>query len=212
MGRYYLKKEIYIPTIGIVIGEFLMFNDNIYQGIGIHMINILVIILVIIFGNLSLEIKNVLQSLMLLPILRIIDLSMPQLFTNYLQYLLMYGIIIIPIFLIIKNQWISYKEVGDPYGSPNFDSVAILVVIMIIVIGQHINIIPNVVTTSSEVKYIIGEFMSISLIIILSISFLLSDSKYWNKYVSNTIGVYANPLLLAFVAIVIHRIVIMMQI
>lgn len=216
MGRYYMKKEIYIPTIGIVIGELLMFYGNIYQGIGVHMINILAIILVIIFGNLSLETKNVLQSLMLLPVLRIVGLSIPQLFTSYIQYLLMYGIMLIPIFLIIKNQWTLYKELGTklsvlPYGSPFFDSVTILAIIMTIMIGQYMNIIPNIVT-SSEVTYIIGEFMSISLIIILSISFLLSGTKYWNRYVSNTVGIYSNPLLLVFVAIVIHRIVIIMQI
>lgn len=216
-----MKKEIYIPTIGIVIGEFLLFYDNIYQGIGIHMINILTIILVIIFGNLSLEMKNVLQSLMLLPVLRIVGLSMPQLFTNYLQYLLIYGIMLTPIFLIIKNQWTSYKELGtnlSVHGSPSFNRfyiympIVVLTAVMTIMIGQYINIIPNIQIPSSEVTYIIGKFMSISLIIIFSISFLLSGSKYWNKYVSNTIGIYSNPLLLTFAAIVIHRIILIMQI
>ena len=43
-----------------------MFYDNILTGLGIHIINFLVIIFIIIFSKLSLKEKNVLQSLTLL--------------------------------------------------------------------------------------------------------------------------------------------------
>ncbi len=200
MGKYYMNKDIYIPIVSIIIGELLVLHGNIYEGIIIHMIIILSIIIAIIFGNLSLEIKNALQSVMLLPILRIISLSIPQLFSNYLQYLLIYGIMIIPIFLVIKNQWTSHKDLGRNLSIP-------LVIIVMIIIGQYIKIFPNIQTFSLDVKYLIEEFMSISLIIILLISFLISNTKYYDKYVSKTIGIYSNPLLLAFATIVIHRLI-----
>ncbi len=51
-----------------------------------------------------------------------------------------------------------------------------------------------------------GEIVAIFLIIIISILFLLSGTKYWNEYVSNTLNIFSNPILLIFIAIVIWKI------
>ena len=48
--------------------------------------------------------------------------------------------------------------------------------------------------------------MSILLIILLSTSFLISNTRYWNKYVSNIIETCSNPLLITFIVIVIFKI------
>ena len=69
MGEYYMKKEIYLPICGMMLGEIFIFNDNILVGLGLHVINILAIILIITFDNLSLDTKNILQSLMIFPLL-----------------------------------------------------------------------------------------------------------------------------------------------
>lgn len=108
-----MKKWIYFPIISLFIAELLMFYDKILPGLYIHIVNIMAITLLIIFGNSSIDIKNVLQSLSLVILLRIISLSMPQFFTDMLkQYSLIYGVMFIPIYIIIKNQQISYKELG----------------------------------------------------------------------------------------------------
>lgn len=108
-----MRKEISIPILGIIAGEFIMFYDQILAGLEIHIINFLVIILIIIFGNLSLKEKNILQSLTLLILLRMINLSTPQFFTNILvQYPLIYGIMFIPIYMMIKKQQISHIDIG----------------------------------------------------------------------------------------------------
>jgi len=114
MGEFNeMKKDIYVPILGIIIAEFLMFYGKIFHGLGIHIINLLVIIFIIIFSSIRLEEKNVLQSLILVILLRIVNLSMPQFFTiTLLQYTLIYGIMFIPIHYIIKNQHISSKELG----------------------------------------------------------------------------------------------------
>jgi hypothetical protein len=221
MGEYDLKKWIYIPIIGIIIGELLIIYDKIFAGIGIHIINLLAIILIIIFSNLSLKTKNILQSLILLPLLRIINLSIPQLSENiYLERLIIYGIMLAPIYLIMKNQPILHKESETNlsislYSSPSFERVYInehnvmLKVIAMLMIGLYIVIIPNMQTISSEVTYLIGEFLYMFLIIILLISLLVSDTKYWNEYISKSINIYSSSLLLTFVTIVIHEIIIM---
>lgn len=219
MGEYdNMKNWIYIPIIGIAIGELLILYDKILAGVGIHIISLLAIILIIIFGNLSLKTKNILQSMILLPLLRIISLSIPQLFENiYVQHMTIYGIVLIPIYLTMRYQHILYKESGASlsillYSSPSFKRVyiyeptIILTIILIGMVGQYIGIVPNIQTISSDITGAIGKLVSIFLIIILSISLLVSDTKYWNKYMSNTVNIYSIPLLLTFVTVVIHKI------
>jgi hypothetical protein len=221
VGEYNLKKWICIPIIGIIIGELLIIYDKIFAGIGIHIINLLAIILIIIFSNLSLKTKNILQSLILLPLLRIINLSIPQLSENiYLERLIIYGFMLAPIYLIMKNQPILHKEsetnLSIPlYSSQSFERVYInkpnvmLKLIIMLMIGDYIVIIPNMQTISSEVTFLIGEFLYMFLIIILLISLFVSNTKYWNEYISNSINIYSSYLLLTFIAIVIHKIMIM---
>lgn len=113
-----MKKDIFkifIPIIGVMVAEFLMFfgKDFIFYGLLLHMFNLIAIITIIIFSSIELEKKNVLQSITLIILLRIANLSMPKLFTiDILQYPMMYGVMFIPIYYVIKNQHISSKELG----------------------------------------------------------------------------------------------------
>ena len=53
------------------------------------------------------------QSLILLLLMRIVNLAMPQFFTmTLLWYPLTYGIMYIAVYSVIRNQQISYKELG----------------------------------------------------------------------------------------------------
>lgn len=111
-----MKKENIVPTLailGIVNAELAMYFGDVLPGLGIHIINLLAIIFIIIFSDLDIKVKNVLQSLVLIILLRMINLSIPQLFTTtLLQYPLIYGVMFIPIYYIIKGQGISAKELG----------------------------------------------------------------------------------------------------
>lgn len=108
-----MKKEIYLSVLGIIIGELLMFMGHVYTGLAVHIINIQAISLAIILGKFSDDVKKILQSMLLLILLRIINLSMPQFFTvTLLWYPLVYGIMFIPIYYVIKNQNITLAEIG----------------------------------------------------------------------------------------------------
>lgn len=111
-----MKKLIYLPILGIVAGEILMFLGHVYIGLAIHIINLQAITLFLIFSSFTSDIKNVIQSLFLLLEMRIISLAMPMFFTvTLLWYPLVYGIMLISIFFIIRNQQISSKEIGLNY-------------------------------------------------------------------------------------------------
>lgn len=52
-----------------------------------------------------------------------------------------------------------------------------------------------------------GELVSFFLIIIISISFLLQNSKYRNAYVLNTLDILSNPTLLIFILILVFNVI-----
>ncbi len=90
-----------------------MFIGQVYPGLAVHIINLQAISIAIIFGNFSDDIKKIFQSMLLLLMMRIINFSMPQFFTfTLLWYPLVYGVMFIPIYYVIKNQNITLKNIG----------------------------------------------------------------------------------------------------
>jgi membrane protease YdiL (CAAX protease family) len=113
VGEFDMNKSMILPVLGIAAGETMMFLGHTYLGLAIHIINFQAITLAIIFGSSSTDIKNVLQSLLLVLMLRIINLAMPQFFTlTLLWYPLVYGVMFIPVYSTIRNQEITSKELG----------------------------------------------------------------------------------------------------
>lgn len=112
-----MKKEIFLASLGIGVGEINIFLGHVYPGIAMHIINLQILTLAIIFGRFSSDIKNVFQSLLLLLLLRIINIAMPQFFTTtLLWYSLIYGVMFLPIYIIIKNQEITPVELGMDFS------------------------------------------------------------------------------------------------
>jgi len=112
-NRMKIKKDIYIPVLGIAAGELMMLFGHVYLSLAVHIINLQGITLLLIFSNSPSPTKNILQSLVLLLLMRIINLAMPQFFTTTLMwYPLVYGVMFLPIYSIIQNQQISSREIG----------------------------------------------------------------------------------------------------
>jgi membrane protease YdiL (CAAX protease family) len=106
-------KEIVLPMLLIAAGEILMFFGMVYSSLVIHIMNLQVITLALIFKNYSNKIKMILESLILLLLMRIVNLAMPQLFTvTLLCYPLTYGVMYIAVNSVINNQQISFEKLG----------------------------------------------------------------------------------------------------
>lgn len=159
-------KHIYIPFIGIIIAEIMMYSNNVYYGLGIHTINLLTIIFIMSFSSIDIRIKNVLQSFVLLTLLRLINLSVPQFFNiTLLQYSLIYGIMFIPIYSIIKSQNLSKEELGI-----NFHKMYIYLPLAIL-IGSIISIIEyKIFNPISLIENI--RFSSVFLLILIMFAFV----------------------------------------
>lgn len=200
-----MKKELYIPVFGLIAGEFTIFFGNIFYGLGIHVVNLLVTTLIIIFEqSLEMRMKNILRYIILIVLLRMINISTPLLFSVvYLQYLLMFIAMLIPIYYIMKDKLVLYKESRiDPIRF-YIPLVTTLLIELVIVISQYVALNP----IPLDVIYESGKYTTIYMIISIVITLLLSDTRYWNKYASDTLDMSSNSLFPIFMVITIHKIV-----
>ncbi len=114
------RKAIYLSMLGIVIGELLILLNHAHLGLAIYIINLQAVTLIMVLSKYPSEIKNVLQTLLLLFLMRIINLAMPQLFTvTLLWYPLVYGVMFIPIYYITQHQNITSGEIGIDFRRLN---------------------------------------------------------------------------------------------
>ncbi len=160
-------KNIYISIIGIIVAELTMFYSNLFYGLIIHIINIMGIIFILIFSNLDTKIKNILQALTLIILLRLINYSMPQFFNvTILQYLLIYGIMFMPIYSIIRSQQMTIKDLGL-----TIDKKLLIYLPLAIIIGLAMAIIEyNILRPISFFKNI--NFSDIIVIAVIMIFFI----------------------------------------
>lgn len=113
MGEFIMRKCVYLSIIGLIAAELLIFSGYVFQGLGMHLLNILAIIFIVVFYGKNLEAFNILQGLTLVMLLRVVNMAMPQFFTDILvQYPLIYGIMFIPIYYTVKNIQVPFKELG----------------------------------------------------------------------------------------------------
>ena len=114
---------------------------------------------------------------------------------NEILFASIFGIILGYIFQRTRN----LLFVSSIHGTANVMLFGILPNMSMSIVASTQNFSANIISMS-------GEFISIFLIIILSVSLLISDTKYWNGYISNILKTWSNPLLVTFVAIVIYKI------
>ena len=151
-----MKREIYLPILGIVAGELMMFSGQVFAGLLIHIINLQAMTLFLIFGDKSSDNKKLLQSLILVLLIRIINLAVPQFFTGaLLMYPMTYGVMFIPIYIIVKNQHISLKEMGIDFKKLSFSFPAALLIGSMIALLEYLILKPSALIESLQLSNII---------------------------------------------------------
>jgi len=101
-----------IPVICIALAELLIYADKTEFGILIH----IGILIAFALSNLyikDLKIYRIYQALMFLPILRLVNLSMPVFFaTTLYTFIFVYGPLLIALVIIVINQRHSFEHLG----------------------------------------------------------------------------------------------------
>ena len=104
--RYYL--DLLIPVFLILLAEILIFYGKAEAAMPIHALNLVFLSLSTIFVN-----NRTYPALMLLPLFRLLNVAMPVFFhlTLY-SYVLVYAPMFIPMYMILKERFITAEEAG----------------------------------------------------------------------------------------------------
>lgn len=101
-----------IPVVCIALAELLIFAGRMKFGVWIH-IGILIAFSLSNIVIKDLKVYRIYEALMLLPILRLVNLSMPVFFTTTLYtFVFVYGPLLIPLAIIVMHQRQSLEKVG----------------------------------------------------------------------------------------------------
>ena len=101
-----------IPVIAIAFAELMIYSGNIIQAMGIHALILLGLSFSTMFVK-NEEIQKTYQALILLPILRLVDLSMPIFYDVKLYNLIfIYGLLVIPVSIAATNQEFTRTQLG----------------------------------------------------------------------------------------------------
>jgi len=106
------KKLIGMPILGITFAELLIYSGNIKEAVLLHVLLLLTLSL----SDMAIKDEQVqknYQALILLPILRLVNLSMPIFFdTTLYSFIFIYAPLIIPVTIAAKHQKIKREEIG----------------------------------------------------------------------------------------------------
>ena len=107
-----LRVFIAIPVLFIALAELLIFFGRTEEAVWVHIGILVALCLSNIFIK-DAEVNKIHQALMLLPILRLISLSMPNFFTTTLySFIFIYGLLAIPVAIIVIHQRNSLEQIG----------------------------------------------------------------------------------------------------
>lgn len=181
-------KKVFLPIMAMIIGEICLRNGNIFLGLLIYMSSLMFMTVVMLSND---KIQDVLQLFVLIFLLRIINFSIPRFEAN-IQYILLYVIMLIPTYYIMRIQRNKEKE-------------SYIYIPIAMAIGT-INIIFDKLFNLDVPPDIGGKFTTIFLIIFIISSILLANTKYWNKYISDILNSISYSFLSIFIVITIFRI------
>lgn len=107
-----IRLFIAVPAAFIVLAEFLIYAHIIQLAILVHIGVLIAFSLSNMFVK-DIKVYRIYQALMLLPILRLVNLSMPVFFTTTLYtYVFVYSPLLIPLIIIVTHQRYSLEQVG----------------------------------------------------------------------------------------------------
>lgn len=107
-------RTVGVFVLTIILAELLLFSGNIKGGISLHFL-LLVSIPLLLSIIRNQETVYALQALMLLPLLRLVNVSMPISEASLLLFVVVYIPMLIPIYLMIRHQRLSDVQLGIVY-------------------------------------------------------------------------------------------------
>lgn len=147
--RYYL--DLVFPVFLIMLAEVLIFYGNSEAAMPIHALNLIFLSLSSIFVS-----NRTYPALMLLPLFRLLNVAMPVFFNLTLySYAMVYAPMFIPIYLILKEKFITWSEAGLTFERFWFFLPVAVSLGLALGWGEYLVLRPQMLTVDNDLQHII---------------------------------------------------------
>ncbi|MDK2948692.1 hypothetical protein SAMN04488589_0018 [Methanolobus vulcani] len=159
---------ISVAMLMIILAELLLYSGNYKAGITLHVITLIALSVSSIWID-GTHVARSLQVLTLLPILRLLNMSMPVFSEMTINlYVYIYAPLIVPTYLVIRHQNISKETLGFQFRNMGKYIPLAFVVGFLIAQGEHFTIhAGNLIPDLS-----IGSLLKLSIIMIFFVGFM----------------------------------------
>ncbi|AKB76695.1 CAAX amino terminal protease family protein [Methanosarcina horonobensis HB-1 = JCM 15518] len=161
------NKALYliIPIIAIAFAEFMIYSGKVVEAMEVHAVLLLGLSLSMLYIKDD-EIQKTYQALLLLPVLRLVNLSMPAFYEITLySFVFIYGLLTIPVTIALTHQGFTQEQLGITFKKIGIYIPLSIIVGLLLGAGEYIIIGTN---------YLIPDLSIFSLLILtLTMVFLV---------------------------------------
>jgi membrane protease YdiL (CAAX protease family) len=155
------NKELYlvIPILAIAFAEFMIYSGRLIEAMEVHAVILLGLSLSMLYIK-DEEIQKTYQALILLPVLRLVNLSMPAFYDVTLySFVFIYGLLTIPVTIALTHQGFTQEQLGITFKKIGFYIPLSIIMGLLLGLGEYLII---------ETNYLIPD-ISIPTLLILTL-------------------------------------------
>lgn len=160
------NKGLYLilPVLILAIAEFMIYSGRIIEAMEVHALLLFGLSLSILYIK-NVEIQKTYQAFILLPILRLVNLSMPAFYEITLySFVFIYGLLTIPVTIALTNQGFTRERLGITFKRMWLYIPLSIILGLLFGVGEYFII---------ETNYLIPDLSIISLLILILIMVFL---------------------------------------
>ncbi|MDQ1276359.1 MAG: protease family protein [Euryarchaeota archaeon] len=153
-----------IPVLAIAIAEFMIYSGRVIEAMEMHAILLFGLSLSMLYIK-NVEIQKTYQAFILLPVLRLVNLSMPAFYEITLySFVFIYGLLTIPVTIAITNQGFTREQLGITFKRMWLYIPLSIILGLLLGIGEYFII---------ETNYLIPDLSIITLLMLTLVMVLL---------------------------------------
>lgn len=153
-----------IPILAIAIAEFLIYSGRVIEAMEVHAVLLFGTSLSMLYIK-NVEIQKTYQALILLPILRLVNLSMPAFYEITLySFVFIYGLLTIPVTIALTNQGFTREQLGITFKRMWLYIPLSIIIGLLFGVGEYLII---------ETNYLIPDLSIVTLLILILVMVFL---------------------------------------
>ena len=161
MGLYLI-----IPIVAIAFAEFMLYSGRVIEAMEVHAVILLGLSLSMLYIK-NEDIQKTYQALILLPVLRLVNLSMPAFYEETLySFVFIYGLLTIPVTIALTHQGFTREQLGITFKRLWIYIPLSIIMGLLLAVGEYLIIetnylipdlsIPNLLTLTFLMVFLVG--------------------------------------------------------